>query len=59
MTSEKRFVSSKELSEIISIPVWTIQKLTREKKLNAYSFGRRLLFDVDEVCKQIKKMKVN
>jgi len=59
MPSKKKFVSSKELSELISIPVWTIQKLTREKKLTAYSFGRRFLFNVDEVCNQIKKFKVN
>jgi excisionase family DNA binding protein len=56
---QKKFVTSKQLSEIISVPVWTIQKLTRERKITAYSFGRRLLFDVEEVCSQIKKYRVN
>lgn len=57
---EKIFVSSKELSQLISVPIFTIQKMVREKILPAYSLnkGRRFLFKLDEILKVINDKKV-
>jgi len=56
----KKLVTSKELSEKISVPVWSIQKLTREKRIPAYSLnGRTFLYDPEEVVNYIKKKKIS
>lgn len=57
---EKIFVSSKELSQLISVPIFTIQKMVREKILPAYSLnkGRRFLLKLDEILKVINDKKV-
>jgi len=55
----EKLITSKQLSEIINISVYTIQKWVREKKINAYSpNSRTFLFDPDEVINSIKKFKV-
>jgi len=57
---EKKYVNSRELSEIISIPVSTIRRLVREKKIPAYQIGdRNYLFKPDEVEECIRKGRVN
>jgi excisionase family DNA binding protein len=58
---EKLFINSKELSQLISVPVFTIQKMVREKILPAYSLnnGKRFLFNLNEVMKIIKDSKIN
>jgi excisionase family DNA binding protein len=59
--NEKLFVTSKELSQLISIPVFSIQKMVREKILPAYSLnnGRRFLFNLNEVMTIISDSKIN
>ncbi len=53
-------VTVKKLEEKISIPAWTIRKMTREKKLPAYKVGRGYLYDPEEVIEIIKdKRKIN
>jgi hypothetical protein len=50
-----RLVKSKELSLIISIPVYSIRKLTREGKIPAYHIdGKSYLYDPDEVISVVK-----
>lgn len=57
--NDKRLINSEELSKRVSIPIWSIQKLTREKKIPAYSInGRTFLYDPEEVISAIKKQKV-
>lgn len=54
--NDKRLITSKELSELISVPVWSVQKLSREKRIPAHSLnGRTFLYDPDEVVDFIKK----
>ena len=53
---EKKFITVKELSRIISMPAYTIRKLIREGKITAYRISKRKYYlDVDEVIKEIKK----
>lgn len=50
-----RFVTSAQLSTLISVPVYTIQQMVREEKLPAYRINaRKFLFDVEEVFQTIK-----
>ena len=52
---DKIFLTSKQLSEKIDTPVYTIRKLVREGVLPAYRItGKNYLFDFDEVVKIIK-----
>jgi hypothetical protein len=51
-----RFIRSKELSLIISIPVYSIRLLTRQGKLPAYRIdGKNYLYDPEECIKIIKE----
>ena len=48
-------VTSEKLSEIINLPVWTIRKMVRERKIPAYSPNNKsYLFDPEEVITAIK-----
>jgi excisionase family DNA binding protein len=47
-------ITVKKLEERISIPAWTIRKMTREKRLPAYKVGRGYLYDPEEVIESIK-----
>lgn len=50
-----RLVKSKELSQIVSIPVYSIRKLTREGKIPAYQIDMKsYLYDPDEVIAVVK-----
>lgn len=52
-------ITSDQLSEIINIPVWTIRKMVREKRIPAYSPNNKsYLFDPEEVIAAIKTHKV-
>lgn len=52
-----RLVTSKGLSEIISVPVYTIRELTRKGIIPAYRLTRKgYLYDPDVVVDCIKKM---
>ncbi len=57
--NEKLYISSKELSQLISIPVFTIQKMVRERIIPAYTLnnGKRYLFDLNEVISIINETK--
>jgi len=61
MLSEKKLITSKELSELTSIPVSALQKMVREKTLPALSVnGRTFLFQPDIIIPLlIKKYKIN
>ena len=57
--SSKLLVTSTELSQLISIPTFTIRKLTREGILPAISItGRTYLYDPSEVLLSIKKYRL-
>jgi excisionase family DNA binding protein len=50
-----QLVTSDKLSEIIGVPIWTIRKMVREKRIPAYSPSKKsYLFDPDEVIAAIK-----
>jgi len=50
-----QLVTSERLSEIIGVPIWTIRKMVREKKIPAYSPSKKsYLFDPEEVITAIK-----
>ena len=56
---DKVFINTRELSALISVPIWSIQKMVRERRLPAYSLNNRTyLFDLDEVIKIIEESKV-
>ncbi len=60
MPSEKKFINSKQLSELISLPVTAVQRLVREQKLPAYKLDKKqYLFVYDEVVKAINERRVN
>lgn len=69
--SSSKFVTTKQLSELINTPIYTIQQWVREQKIPAYSISipsrtkpktdkvrNKFLFDVEEVIRIIKKSKV-
>ncbi|MFC1669237.1 hypothetical protein ACFL20_02525, partial [Spirochaetota bacterium] len=59
MMENHRFVNVKKLSELTTIPAFSIRKMAREGKLTAYKFnGKSYLFHLDEVTQEIKKHRV-
>ena len=60
MIMEKIFVNSKQLSEIIGMPVYSIRKRVREKVFPAYQMdGKNYLFKISEIQKIIEGCKVD
>jgi len=56
----KVYVNSRELSEIIGLPVTAIQRLVREQVIPAYQIDRKqYTFKLDEVIQVIEKRRVN
>ncbi len=60
-TNNKRiYVNSKELSKIISLPISSIQRLVRERRIPAYKIDRKqYLFKLEEVIQSIDDMRIN
>lgn len=57
---EKIFVNSKQLSEIIGMPVYSIRKRVREKTFPAYQVdGKNYLFKISEIQKIIEGRRVD
>ena len=57
--SKRVYVNSRELSEIISLPVTAIQRLVREKAIPAYQLDRKqYMFKLDEVISAIESRRV-
>ncbi len=55
----KKFIRVSELSELISMPKYTIRKLVREGIFPAYRItGKDYLLDFDEIVKVIQSNKV-
>ena len=53
------FVTSKQLSEIIGMPVYSIRKRVREKTFPAYQMdGKNYLFKISEIIKIVEGRKV-
>ncbi|HOW81995.1 MAG TPA: helix-turn-helix domain-containing protein [Spirochaetota bacterium] len=60
VTVPRVFVTTKELSSIISIPEYTIRKLVRTGVFPAYQvLGKGYLFKPDEIIKIINKDRIN
>ncbi len=57
---EPVLLTSKELSKIISMPVYTIRKLVREGVLPAYKISKKsYLFKFSEVINIIEKYRID
>ena len=52
---EKKLITVKELASIISVSAFTIRKLARERKMPCCHFGKKYLFDPEEVIRFIKE----
>ncbi|MBP7735442.1 MAG: helix-turn-helix domain-containing protein [Spirochaetes bacterium] len=52
---KKQLIKTNELSEIISIPPYTIRKMARRKLIPAYKVNNTFLFDKEEVINCIKE----
>ncbi|HPR49663.1 MAG TPA: helix-turn-helix domain-containing protein [Spirochaetota bacterium] len=60
VTVPRIFVTTKELSQIISMPQYTIRKLVRDGVFPAYQvLGKGYLFKPDEIVKIISKDRIN
>ena len=58
---EKRiYVNSRQLSEIINLPLSSVQRLVREGRIPAYKIDRKqYLFKLEEVIQAIDDMRIN
>jgi len=57
---ERKFINSKELSESIGLPVTSIRRLVRQKRIPAYAIDdKQYLFVLDEVITAIESRRVN
>lgn len=58
---EKRiYVNSRQLSEIINLPLSSVQRLVRERRIPAYKIDRKqYLFKLEEVIQAIDDMRIN
>ena len=53
----ERYLNKDEVSEIIGISKVSLDKWVREKKMNCYKVGRRVLFSMDNVNEFMKSFK--
>ncbi|UJS18299.1 MAG: helix-turn-helix domain-containing protein [Candidatus Jettenia sp.] len=49
ITMKKRYVSVKEVSEYTSLPVKTLYDWASQGKVPSIKFGRRVLFDLEDI----------
>ncbi|MGA2958095.1 MAG: helix-turn-helix domain-containing protein [Thermodesulfobacteriota bacterium] len=54
---EKRLISIREVSELISISQPTINRMIEAKTIPSYKIGKRRLFDPEEIWAWVKKQK--
>lgn len=53
--NKQRLVKIKELSEITSIPRYTLRKWAKQKKIPGYKMDSTYIFDLNEVIDAIKE----
>jgi len=60
-TNSKRvYVNSRELSDIVNLPLSSIQRLVREGRIPAYKIDRKqYLFKLEEVIQYIDDRRIN
>lgn len=56
-TNKTRFITKSELAEHLNCSESTIDNRRNDGKINAYTFGRKVLFDLEEVLNDIKDSK--
>lgn len=56
---KKRYVNIKEISEYTSLPVKTLYDWASQGKIPSIKYGRRVLFDLDDIDKMLQSMKRN
>jgi len=56
---EKKFISIKEASQLLSISVTKINMLIKEDKIPSYKVNGKRLFDKDELIKWVKSHREN
>ena len=59
-SSKRKYVNSRELSEIVNLPLSSIQRLVREGRIPAYKIDRKqYLFKLEEVMEYIDDRRIN
>ncbi len=53
----KRYVNINEVSEYMSIPVKSLYELASQGRIPSIKYGRRVLFDLQDIDKMMESMK--
>lgn len=56
---KKRYANIKEVSEYTSLPIKTLYDWASQRKIPSIKYGRRVLFDLEDVDKCLQSMKRN
>ncbi len=59
MIVKKRYANIKEISEYTSLPTGTLYEWASQGKIPSIKFGRRVLFDLEDVDKAMELLKRN
>lgn len=56
---KKRYANIKEVSEYTSLPIKTLYDWASQRKIPSIKYGRRVLFDLEDIDKYLQSMKRN
>ncbi|WKZ15476.1 MAG: helix-turn-helix domain-containing protein [Candidatus Jettenia caeni] len=54
---KKRYANIKEVSEYTSLPIKTLYDWASQRKIPSIKYGRRVLFDLEDIDKHLQSMK--
>ncbi len=55
--TNRRYVNINEVSEYTSLPVKSLYELASQGRMPSIKYGRRVLFDLDDIDKMMQSMK--
>ncbi len=55
--TNRRYVNINEVSEYMSIPVKSLYELASQGRIPSIKYGRRVLFDLQDIDKMMESMK--
>ncbi len=55
--TNRRYVNINEVSEYTSLPVKSLYELASQGRIPSIKYGRRVLFDLDDIDKMMQSMK--
>ncbi len=55
--TNRRYVNINEVSEYMSIPVKSLYELASQGRIPSIKYGRRVLFDLNDIDKMMESMK--